>query len=103
MIKIALGSVLLVLAVTPGHPAHSHDIYSGIMKPDGSMICCNDRDCRQVPWREVDGAIEYNLDGYWVRGSKHNTVAPIDGQAHACWVRSARPNPRCLMPPGFGA
>jgi hypothetical protein len=88
--------------------ADAHDHYTGLQSPSGAD-CCDNRDCRSVPWRENNGVIEYNLDGIWVRSTSVNEVAPIDGQAHACWRQDVDagggvvPQPRCLFPPGVGA
>lgn len=101
--RILVVTLAILALIASCSIASGHDIYAGVTNQYGTL-CCNDRDCRQVPWREADGTIEYNIDGYWLRAEPHNDVGPIDNAAHACWPQgSSPPSPRCLMPPGAGA
>jgi hypothetical protein len=84
-------------------PAASHDWYSGLRAPDGSL-CCSDRDCHELQWSEVrrsaDGALELMIGGRWLP-VPFEAILPQrspNGHVHACWPPSGR-HIRCVILP----
>jgi hypothetical protein len=86
-------------------PARSHDWYQGLRSP-GGIECCNERDCRPVPYRlnAQSGREEIEANGRWwpVEYDKVVTLPTPDGEAHACWRNPrGRPEFRCIILPGM--
>ena len=83
-----------------------HEWYRGLRSPR-SNNCCNDRDCRPVPYRSSPGSSEHEIfiNGAWMR-VPHDAIVGMfspDGQTHACWSGSgASPYIRCVILPGMG-
>jgi len=95
-----------LLAFLTGLPhGAAHDWYHGMQSPSG-IACCNDRDCRPVPYRlnARDQREEIEANGRWwpVEYDKVLTLPTPDGEAHACWRNPrGRPQFRCIILPGM--
>lgn len=98
-----LGSVALA-SLLVGSVADAHDWYSGLTSNAGQS-CCNERDCRQVPYRlsHAGAREEIHANGRWwpIEWDKVLPIASPDGEAHACWDNPrGKPRFRCIILPG---
>jgi hypothetical protein len=63
-----------------------HDFYVTLKRPNTTMPCCNDHDCRSTISRRKGDHYEIMVDGFWFAVSQDviiDVVAP-DGGAHVC-------------------
>jgi hypothetical protein len=51
-------------------PAQAHDIYSHLMDRQGHS-CCDERDCRPVPYRTTAGGVKMLVNGRWIDVPDH--------------------------------
>ena len=57
-------AVAAFLAALP-QPDDAHDIYSGL-KDERGESCCDDRDCRPVPYRFTPSGLKMFVAGRWI-------------------------------------
>jgi len=57
--------VLALIAMGLTSPARAHDIYSHLLDSCGNS-CCNEQDCRPVPYRITPEGVQMLVDGDWV-------------------------------------
>lgn len=92
---------LAALALLSTAPAHAHDWYSGLKRPDGGS-CCNGKDCSAVRMCVQDGheGVEINGKCRPIEWSKVLPMPSPDGQAHACHGPGEDPLVYCYILPG---
>lgn len=93
---------LLLLLILAG-PAAAHDRYTA-WQTYGGFSCCNQRDCKPVPYEIRADGIYLRLDSGWWRAnqSEAREQQPLDDQAHACVLRGAV-KPICFAKPWTGS
>jgi hypothetical protein len=74
-LKLDLLAVLLLVGLEP--PTQAHDIYSHLTDSNGKS-CCDEKDCRPVPYRVTPAGVQMFIDGEWivVPIKRHSEVDP---------------------------
>ena len=57
--------LVAVLIINLPSPLQAHDIYSDLVDAAGKS-CCDDRDCRPVPYRMTAGRVKMLVDERWI-------------------------------------
>jgi hypothetical protein len=69
--RSALISAVIVLSLLL--PAQAHDIYSHLVDRWGRS-CCDDRDCRPVPYRFTATGLQMLVNGQWIDVPNHTIL-----------------------------
>ena len=87
-----------------GH-AKFHHFYRGLNQPGSGASCCNDNDCRPVPYRVTPTGVEILIAGRWIRPPDVRTmeIETPDAGAHWCGIESTEePLTFCAIIPRSG-
>jgi hypothetical protein len=67
-LKLGLFAILLFVGYEP--TTEAHDIYSPLKDRWGNS-CCNDQDCRPVPYRVTPAGVQMLVNGDWIAVPDH--------------------------------
>jgi hypothetical protein len=67
-LKLDLCAAIALLSLEP--PTEAHDIYSPLKDQWGNS-CCNEQDCRPVPYRVTPAGVQMLVDGEWIAVPDH--------------------------------
>ena len=67
-LKLELLAAICLISFDP--PTEAHDIYSPLKDRWGNS-CCNDQDCRPVPYRMTPNGVQMLVDGEWIAVPDH--------------------------------
>jgi hypothetical protein len=91
-----VGPTLVLAALITGFllPGNAHDLYSRLRNAGGES-CCDDTDCRPVPYRIRSGGVQMLIDGDWIdiprRVIQYQALAGDTGEADGGhWCGSLR-------------
>ena len=67
-LKLELLAVICLISFEP--PTKAHDIYAPLTDRWGNS-CCNDQDCRPVPYRVTPAGVQMLVHGIWIAVPDH--------------------------------
>jgi hypothetical protein len=67
-LKLELFAAICLVSFEP--PTEAHDIYSPLKDRWGNS-CCNDQDCRPVPYRVTPAGVQMLVNGDWIAVPDH--------------------------------
>ena len=67
-LKLELLAAICLISFEP--PTEAHDIYSPLKDRWGNS-CCNDQDCRPVPYRVTPSGVQMLVHGNWIAVPDH--------------------------------
>ena len=67
-LKLELLTAICLISFEP--PTEAHDIYSPLRDRWGNS-CCNDQDCRPVPYRMTPAGVQMLVNGIWIAVPDH--------------------------------
>jgi hypothetical protein len=67
-LKLELLAAICLISFEP--PTEAHDIYSPLKDGWGNS-CCNDQDCRPVPYRVTPVGVQMLVNGLWIAVPDH--------------------------------
>ena len=67
-LKLELLAAICLISFEP--PTEAHDIYSPLKDRWGNS-CCNDQDCRPVPYRVTPAGVQMLVHGNWIAVPDH--------------------------------
>ena len=63
--SLKLDALVAILLLGFEPPTDAHDIYSHLKDRSGNS-CCDDKDCRPVPYRVTPAGVQMFVDGDWI-------------------------------------
>ena len=94
-----MNRIAFAFAILAALPAIAHSHYGGWRTATGGS-CCNDQDCRPVPYEiRADGLwLKIGADWWRANPAEAREQQPVDSDAHACVLLGAA-KPHCYAPP----